>query len=265
MINKRFVVTEAQRPAIERFIRSLPGALSGRVPDPQGVGKGMRARIGMTFFSLVAPNFEELGRGRAGADGTKWAPLSAKYLAYSRPITGRKPPKGPGKAPGDKNGFLTKEELKAWRRIYAQALGWYIMRESDKDAKAHAAAVAWTVMKERGAKTKLQEFGSRKAGVDYQTLVDTGTLRRSLLPGQLQETVGPAANYQKARGQEFDDQGSRLVVGTLVPYAKYHHNAKKNARRLWPKELPPDWERQLVDQVAAGLARIGELFGGQAA
>lgn len=265
MISKRFVVTEAQKPKIEAFIRSLPGVLSGRLPDPHGVAKGMRARIGWTFFSLVAPNFEELGRGRVGADGDKWPPLSREYLAYQRPITGRKPPKGPGKAPGDKNGFLTKEELKQWRRIYADRLAFYMMRESDADAKAHAAAVAWTILKDRGAKTKLEEFGKRQAGVDYQTLVDTGTLRRSLMPGELQESVGPTANYQKQRGQEFDDQGRRLVVGTKVPYAKYHHNGKKNARRFWPKELPPDWERQMVDQVAAGLARIGELFGGRAA
>jgi hypothetical protein len=120
-----------------------------------------------------------------GADGTKWPPLSPEYLAYQRgPKSTRT---AGGSAPGGKDGLLTAEQLKLWRRTYADRLAFFIMREPDAKAKRHAAAVAWLVVKAAGGKTKLHELGENEAtpGVDYQILVDRGTLRQSFTPGQL--------------------------------------------------------------------------------
>lgn len=265
-MNTRTVITEDRKPELEQLIRSLPAILSGRVRDRYGVARGFRARVGWAFFSLVAEAFDEKSRGRVDSAGESWEPLSPEYLAYQRPITGRKPPKGPGKAPGGKNGFLTKDQLRLWRRIYADRYAWFIMREPDDEAQSHAAAVAWIIVKAQGAKTKLAEFGSRKAGVDYSILRDRGTMRQTIQPGEVTDPEGVASEYDPPRGQEFEDHGTRLVVGSNDPKAKWHHNGKgRRERRFWPRRLPAEWWRQIMDAAAGGLGRIGELFGGTVA
>jgi hypothetical protein len=256
------VTTRDQKPQLTDLIRRLPAMLAGRVPDEHGVAAGFRARIGWSIFSLVLPNFNELGRGNQGADGTKWPPLSPEYLAYQRgPKSTRT---AGGSAPGGKDGFLTKEQLKLWKRTYADRLAFYVMREPDEKAKRHAAAVAWLVVKAAGGKTKLHEFGETKTpGVDYQMLVDRGVMRQSLTPGQLHER-GPAADYSPEVEQVYRDEQTQMVVGTRVPYAAAHHAAKnpKRRRRLWPEQFPSDWWREILDNARGGIARIVQLFGG---
>lgn len=254
--------TEDRRPELEAFIRRLPALLAGRVTDERGVAAGFRSRIGWAVFSLIAPNFNQLGRGQPGADGTTWKPLSPAYLAYQRPITGRQRPKAGGKAPGGKDGLLTEPQLKLWNRTFADALAWYIMREPDDEARSHAAAIAWIVVKKAGGKTKLADsrFGGRQAGVDYQMLVDTGQLRRSLQPGQLVEN-GVEANYLPSDdGQVFDSQPTQIIVGTNVKHAAPNHKR----RRLWPERFPADWWSQILGVARSGLVRIADLFTGAA-
>lgn len=244
------------------------------MPDVEGVAAGFRSRIGYAILSLIIPNFEELGRGQSGADGDKWKPLSKAYLAYGRRFgpTEQKDLKkaaGLGKqhksAPGDKKGLLTPDQLKTWRKIYADRLAWYIMRESDANAKAHAAAVAWIIVKKMGGKTKLDVYGNRKV----QILVDTGRGRGSLTPGTLTE-FGPGADYQRPSGkggldQEFNTTNqSEVVVGTNVGYMGAHHrgNRRLPKRRLWPEQFPSEWWSQILGSAISGLVRIGELFNG---
>lgn len=263
MAEQSVVITRDQKPQLTDLIRRLPAILSGRVADSDGIAGGFRARIGWMIFSLVAPNFYNLSRGLHGADGDKWAPLSPEYLAYGRgPASDRH---AGGLAPGGKDGFLTKDQLALWRRTFADRLAFFIMRESEASAKSHAAAIAWLVVKEAGGKTKLKEFGEGKTpGVDYQILKDYGTLIQSVQPGELYEQ-GPAADYQPAHGdQVYRDEQTQVVVGTKVPYAAAHHEAKsaKRRRRLWPERFPADWWRQILGQAQAGLLRIAELFGG---
>jgi hypothetical protein len=266
--------TRDQKPALRELIRNLPGILSGRLPDVASVALGFRTRIGYAILSLIAPNFDELGRGNSGADGDKWKPLSKAYLAYGRrfgPTEQRDLRKQAGlsrqhsKAPGNKKGLLTPDQLKQWRKIYADRLAWYIMRESDDKAKAHAAAVAWIIMERRGAKTKLEVFGNRTV----QILVDTGRGRGSLTAGTVSD-FGPGAQYQKpaVKGgmqQEFDvTNPNQTVVGTNVGYMGAHHRGNKRLprRRLWPENFPSDWWNQILGVAISGLVRIGELFHG---
>jgi hypothetical protein len=260
-LNQTFTVSSDRRADIEQLIRALPAMLAGKIPDRGGIVSGMRARLGHTFLSLVKEDFVKKSRGQAGADGQTWAPLSAAYLAYRRPFNnGRKPPRGPGKAPGNKNGFLDKQQLQRWRKIFADRYAFFVMRESEAEAKAHAAAIAWATLKAEGAKTKIEEFGRKRvAGSDYNILRDRSTLLNSLSPGVL-----TATGYQPKADQVYEDHGSRLVVGTNVPYAKYHHYGKgRRHRPLWPEKLPDDWWRQIEDQMLAGVVRIGQLFGGK--
>jgi hypothetical protein len=264
---QRVVVTRDKKPEIEGLIRRLPAMLSGRVPDEHGIAHGFKSRLAWAFFSLVAPAFNIKGRGQTDDAGESWNPLSPSYLAYQRPVVGRQPPKGGGLAPGGKDGMLTPEQLRLWRRTFADRYAWFVMREPDDQAKAHAAAIAWIVVKERGGKTKIGTFGKRQPGVDYQILVDRGILRRSIMPGQLTGRRKSDADYRAPKNQEFDDRHTELVIGTNVPYAKYHHHAKNplRRRRLWPERFPAHWWRQILSVGQSGLARIGDLYGGTAA
>lgn len=264
--------TRDQKPKLVELIRHLPAILSGRVSDVAGIANGFRSRIGYSILSLIAPNFNELGRGMTGADGDKWPLLSKAYLAYGRRFgkgeqAELKKQAGIGKghsfAPGNKKGLLTADQLKLWRRTYADRLAWYTMRMPDNKAKARAAAIAWIVVKAAGAKTKLEVYGNRQV----QILVDTGRLRGSLQPGWIQET-GPNAEYQKPSGiggqdQTFTSLPGEVIVGTNVSYGEYHHEGKRvPKRRLWPKEFPSDWWTQILGTAISGLIRISEIVGG---
>lgn len=284
MAESRIAITTDQKPELVSLIRRLPRILCGKLPDEHGIAAGFRARIGYAVLGLIAPNFMELARGRAGADGDKWPPLSKEYLAYGRRFgkgeqSALKKAAGLGRqhslAPGNKQGLLNKEQLKLWKRTYADRYAWYVMRESDKKAAAHAAAVAWITVKAAGGKTKLEVFGNRQVDI----LVDTGYLRNSLEQGTLVEN-GPEAQYDKpvktgkpkkgmtnlgGSEQIFEtDDPHRVIVGSRVKYANYHHNAKsaRRKRRLWPSKFPANWWRQILGVGIQGLSRISDLYRG---
>lgn len=262
-------VTSDQKPQLAALLRRLPAILAGRVADEHEIAQGFRSRLGFALLGLISKNFDDLGMGKPGVDGEVWPPLTPEYLAYGRgPDSDRH---AGGYAPGKnkkgshKDGFMTKDEYALWCRTYADRLAWFIMRESDKSAKAHAAAIAWTVVKAKGARTKLHEFGEKaKAGTDYKMLVDRGTLRRSLQQGEkIEQGNGPGGDYFPPANQVFRNENVAIVVGSAAPTASWHHNAKspKRRRRLWPQTFPSDWWRQILGQASGGLERIAALFG----
>lgn len=273
MNDTRYTVTVDQKEQLTRLIRRLPAMIAGKIPDESGIAEGFRNRLGFALFSLIGPNFEDLGRGGSGADGTKWPPLTKAYLAYGRrfgqgEIVSLKKAAGLGKghrhAPGKEKGLLTLAQLTTWRQIYGTRLAYLSLRMSYKEASARAAAIAWATIKKQGAKTKLEVFGNRVV----QVLVDTGRLRGSLQPGTLSEGSGPQGAYQKPSGLGGDEQlldastSGRVICGTNVKYAVYHHAAKspKRCRRLWPQQFPTEWWNQILGTAVSGLTRIGELF-----
>lgn len=279
METQTLTITRDQKPELVSLFQRLPAILAGNVPDEHGIAAGFKARIGFAILSLIAPNFDELGRGNTGADGTKWRPLTAAYLAYQRRFgpgeqadlkklagLGKQHRHAPGyKQTGEpKKGLLDPQQLKQWRQIYARHLAYFITRLSEAEAKAIAAGIAWNKMKELGAKTKLEVYGQRQV----QILVDTGRLRGSLLPGSLDETGGPEAHYRKPSGigsqdQEFDISVSgQVIVGTNVEYAVHHHNPKnpRRKRRLWPERFPDGWWREILGAAISGLSKIQTIF-----
>jgi hypothetical protein len=268
-------VSRDSKPTLVALLRRLPAILSGSVPDVYSIAQGFKLRLGYTFISLVAPNFEELGRGQAGADGDKWAPLSRAYLAYGRrfgPGEMQTLKKAAGLGRGHKhgvgphNGLLTRDQILLWKQIFGTRLGWLVKRMPIEQAKQRAAQLAWAAVKKAGGKTKLDVYGNRKV----QILVDTGRLRQSLQPGQLSEAAsGPGAEYNKPNGaggtnQELETSlAGCIVVGTNDEKAKYHHHGKgKRRRRLWPSQFPTDWWNQILGAGIAGLVRIAELYNG---
>lgn len=251
----RATVARLHRPALESLLRSLPAILAGRLPDKSGIRSGFQARIGFSALSLIAEDFEKLGRGGVGAAGYKWARNSPEYLAYGKgPKSSRK---GPGRAPGHADqpgsGFLNRGEMKLWRKYYGQTLAFLLRRGTPlESAKPIAAGAAWKKMKAGGARTKLHEFGVKRIDND-QVGVDRGTMRRSLLPGVLADAAGPGATYSRSGDKQiFEQTGDSVAVGTKVPYAIHFHKR----RRLWPEVFPAAWWTEILGAAVRGLMRI---------
>ncbi len=264
-------VARLHRPELERLVRSLPAILSGRVQDEHGIRAGFHARIGHTMLHFIAENFDNLGTGKGGVNGETWARNSPEYLAYgkgpasSRRGTGQMPnnrPGGPrdnanklGRGPG--TGMLSQAQLRQWWSVYmAKRAQYYARGYPVGTAKAFAAQDAWADAKKSGATTKLEAFGHKQD----QVLVDRGNLRRSIQPGTLAENEVEASYTPPDGKQIYDSQPTRLVIGTRVPYAAFHHFGKgKRKRRLWPEKFPDDWWAEILGQAVGGLVRIGEL------
>lgn len=267
----RIVATYDQKEEIVSLVRRLPAILTGNAPDENGIAAGFKARLGYTLLSLIAPNFNVLGRGGTGADGDKWPPLSQRYLAYGRRFgpgeqTALKKAAGLGKghrhAPGGKSGLMNAAQQKEWNKVFAMHTARLVLRGYHvKEAKSIAAGIAYNHMKGKGVKTKLEVYGNRQV----QILVDTGRLRNSLMPGTLYERGVDAAYQRPGAGsgdQIFTAENDRVTVGTNVKYAIYHHAARppRKLRRLWPREFPDDWWRQLLGSAISGLQQLGTII-----
>ena len=259
------------RDEVERLLRSLPAILAGRAPDPYGLARGFRLRMAFMFLSLVREAYIVKSRGGTDECGIKWPKLSPEYLAYKRPMGqngsgSRSPPVAGGLSPGRKrngdqrDGFMSKDQLAAWRRNYGGALSRLVLGGMELGAaKAQAAQIAWARAKRSGVRTKLAVFGSR----DVEILRDRGILFNSLSPGVLSER-GVDADYSPptADGGSFQvvrSEADGLYVGTAVEYAERHQNGK---RPIWPKDgrLPAEWWEQILEVGASGLVMIGEIF-----
>lgn len=254
----------SRREEIERLIRSLPGMLAGKIPDAYGIVRGFKLRIAFAFFSIIKENFIVKSRGGTDEAGIKWPPLSEKYLAYVRPMGrngrgSRKPPHAGKLSPGGNDGFMSKAQLKQWRKWYAGALKYLALQMPIGEAKARAAAIAWSKSKAAGVRTKLEVFGRR----EVEILRDRGILYNSLSPGVLTVLGADASYAPPAPEQVVRELPDGLLAGTNVEYAAKHHLGDGvPARPLWPPDgdLPEIWVIEMAEVGASGLERIGELF-----
>lgn len=262
---------------MRRRMAVLPAILAGRAPDRHGIGRGFRLRLAVALLEKIKLAFVAKSRGGTDEAGDSWPKLSREYLAYGRRFApGEKTllklkasnrqggsVKFGTKAPGGKKGLLTAAQLKRWRKVYAQNLAWLAARESFGEAKAHAAAIAWSDAKKHGAQTKLDVFGSR----EVEILRDTGILFNSLSPGLL-TSKGPDASYSPTPNQVVREGNGEVFVGTNVPYARAHHEGKRTKlRRLWPaaEKIPATWLNYLLRQASSGLQKGIELLAGDRA
>jgi len=273
MINQ--VVFRGTREDITKTVALLGAILAGREPDRHDIGRGFLMAIGFAALSDIKDAYVLKARGGTDAMGVKWPKLSAKYLAYGRrfgPTEQSRLKTGAGLgrshrlAPGGKKGLLTAAELKQWRRIYSQRLRRYMLSEGESAAKSHAAAVAWVIMKSRGARTKLEVFGNRQV----QILRDTGILLNSLSPGQLSTGAG-SVSYSMPSGpggteQIFKTNPGEVIVGTNVAYASRHQRGGGGvpARVFIPDEnhaVPEVWWARWAKIANQALAvSVGLLF-----
>lgn len=228
------VTSQATSEQLESLWEKLPKVLSGAAPDPWGVAQGLQLRLGMVLLSKIRQDFETKSRGGTGEDGIKWVPLTKQTIANRRPAPRKRKDERP-------RGLLTADEDARWSKIFAQRKARFLLQgESDKEASIRAAKIAWTILKEAGAKTKLDVFGNRVVDI----LRDTSKLFNSFSPGV------------HAEGQIFRTPPGRVIVGTNQRV--WHHEGvpgKLPARPFFPPDgnLPESWWRTIISQYRQGL------------
>lgn len=255
------------RADLRRLIGDVVSILSGDTPDRLNIRRGFSLAIGFAALSDIKDAFITKSRGGTDEAGITWPKLSKKYLAYGRRFgpgeqsrlkRGAGLGRGHSRAPGGKKGLLSGGQLKQWRFLFATHLARYRLSEDEQSAKRHAAAVAWSVMKRRGAKTKLDVFGSR----DVDILRDVGILLNSLSPGILSGEAD-SAHYAPPGGpggseQIFHTPPGEVIVGTNVVYASSHQKGKgTKQRKILPDEenpVPAVWWSRWLRVGAQGLS-----------
>lgn len=250
----------------------LRSILVGRQADSLGIARGVYTAIGFAALSDIKQDFVTKARGGTGEDGTRWPPLTREYLAYGRRFgqgeqARLKRAAGLGKqhryAPGNQKGLLTAEQLKRWRKIYAQLLARLLVSLPPGQAKARAAAAAWAKLKAEGAQTKINVFGGRTVEI----LRDTGILFNSLSPGQI-GGIGPGSTYSRpplpgGEEQIFDVIRNGVIVGTNVPYAASHNFGDPRRgipqRQFLPQVAPQVWTDRWAEVADQALLEGAKL------
>jgi hypothetical protein len=220
------------------FLQRLPAMLAGRIPDETGGGiQALLTRLGLVALAIIRDAYVVKARGGADESGLKWPALSEKTIAYSRRHPGLKRDTAGTQRPSS---ALSADERATWWSLYRSRKAWY------KGNKSHAAASAWTSLKAAGARTILMIYGQ----VQVEILRDTGRLLNSLAPGI------------KSPDQRFELGPGSVIVGTLVPYGKKHHEGDPESglpqRRLWPdwSDWPDSWKNQIHEALQAGIADL---------
>jgi phage gpG-like protein len=72
------------RAELIQSLQSLPAVLSGRLPDPLGLGKVFFTHIGNAVLKLIQDDFLVKSKGGTGAGGVAWAPLKESTLERRR-------------------------------------------------------------------------------------------------------------------------------------------------------------------------------------
>lgn len=201
------------------------------------VADAMMTRCGLAALGRIKKAFVTKSRGGVDEAGEKWKPLSPTTIAYR--LTRQRGWGGRTRAqkarPAHPSQALTAGQQARWWQVYRRQLAIY------KGNKAHAAAVAWIVLKKEGAQTLVHKYG----GVNVDILRDTGLLLNSLSPAKTTDV------------SIFKVSPGEVAVGTNRKGAIYHHvgTARLPQRRLWPEpgNWPSSWWLDILEQLQQGL------------
>lgn len=238
---------QGSRKELTNLLRQLPALFAGKVSDTLGVARGLQLRVGVALLSKVQQAFIVKSRGGTGEDGIRWPPMKPASIAQRRTTGGER--KQLGISGKRTRGLLTPAQDKRWKAIFAQRKAMFIAKFGwgDQAAAAKAAAIAWTVLKAEGAKTKIGTLGNRQVDMCR----DTGRYFRSLSPGVEDRPSG-------ADGQVFETPPGKVIVGTNVQYAAY----QAKMRPLWPPsgQLPERWWVALKQAAVRGAVQAVKLI-----
>lgn len=195
------------------YLRNLPSELVGNHGELKSV---FASAFAHALFTKIAKAYEIKSAGGTDELGYKWKDLKPTTKAYRKLKSGELSSMGiQGKR---QRGLLTPSQNKQWKAIFASTMKKLIARGMGVDeAKGKAAQVAWSIMKSKGALTKLSVLGNRKVPI----LRVSDRLYKSLSPGTLS-----GGRYYKPANQVFEIQGKTITLGSSVPYAAKQHKTR---------------------------------------
>ena len=231
------------RAQLLQQLRELPALLAGRVNDSTQAVHGLMGAVGLQALAIIRESYIVKARGGTDEAGIRWAALSPRTIAYGRrhpKLSSRR--RYAAKAGRKSRPLLTAGQDKLWKQTYARMLRRF-ERAGNPDAEAHAAAIAWKVVKQAGGKTILEEYGKTPVEIGR----DTGRVLASLSPGR---SAAPAN-----ADQVFRITPGEVRVGTNVEYAEPFHRK----RPLWPDDpadIPESWWERLGETLEDGLKAL---------
>mgnify|MGYP003655232322 CR=1 FL=1 len=186
---------------LQTFVEDLPKALTHRrvTPELEKVRNMFWAAFAYSLYKQAHKNYVLRSKG-GGKDGVKWEKLKKKTIAYR--------PRGKS---NKGRGLLTKAEDKEWKKIFVIYFKKLMPTMGEVEAKIRAGKIAWSVMKKKGAKTKLQVYGNKNVPI----MVRSGRLRDSLKPGE----YSSGTYIPSGPDQIFEVTSGKLSFGSSVPYA----------------------------------------------
>lgn len=245
------VVTTKRPPDVAEIVDSLGAVLAGDKPDQRGLGDAFWGAFTHSLATSVHRAF--LDKSAHGRDelGGQWDDLLPKTKAYSRkdarkglPLHRGKPTKAGNKA----RPTLTKEQDRAWRKMFVQRLADLRAIVGEEEAKRRAAQIAWEYVKdELGASTILEYARDRIIPL----LQKTGRLEKSLRPGNFS-----GEEYQPPAEQVYRRSQRSLTWGTSVEYA----SRVSEKRPLWPDNIDVWIKRALDSGINAVVKKLKDVL-----
>lgn len=222
------VKSQISRRHIKRIIKEIPEILSGKSLIDRGDLKGrFWANYAVGWWEQVHADFKIKSIGGRGETG-RWKPLDKRTIAYSRPIKrGEITALGIG-GRGERafkrreRGLLTKSQNKEWKAIFARMFSKLAPVEGEGEAKKIAAKIAWSILKQKGAQTKIDKLGNRKVPIGIRT----GALFAATKPGKIRGK----RYYPPTQHQMFEQGNKSITMGIDLPYTSHFHKVRK----LWP-------------------------------
>jgi hypothetical protein len=191
-----------------------------------------------SLFTSIYTAFKEKSDHGIDNLGEVWADLTPEYKAYKIPMGAETPTKYRRRNNLKTIGLLSSREQKRWSKEFGKVYHRTKKKLGEKEAKALAGAVAWKILKEMGAPTKIELLGNRKLPIHMRTK----RLYNSLKPGRYGKRLGYAKSNDD---QVFKQTAKTLQLGTKVPYAKH----VDSLRPLWSYDIDPWIDKALNDAI----------------
>lgn len=207
--------------------------------------RAIASAVAHSLFTDIHQGYLDKSSGNSDELGNSWPDIDPKTKAYSRKIRRGDLPSGVGR----KRGILTAGLDRIWRRVYSQMMKKLTLFMDEEEAKPIAAATAWNTVKSMGARTKLEMLGNRKLPI----MIDSGRLEKSLRPGTFTKN-----GYRKYNNDQiFRYRGTRVEIGTAVPYASKHDQK----RPVFPDDLGIWFDRAADEALEAAQKVLAEMIG----
>jgi hypothetical protein len=197
--------------------RNIPGYLSGRKKDRHQIAKVFWGVFIAELFSQIQLGYAVKAEGGSDSLGNSWKPLSPSTIAKRKERGYIK--RSLNKLRGNSSrGILTAQENLAWKAMYSRLMFQLVGHTNQQHAEKIAAAAAWKYVKKMGAQT----IKKKKLSSNNKIMRDTDRIYKSLKPAKPNRQNG----YRPRKDQIASFKNGVVVIGTKVPYAKFHNKTR---------------------------------------